>query len=290
MEQFLGARAAAAATLFEERRAALLPAIDELPVTGDDAVQLPLRLDLLPALLQYLISTGTNIENHVAYLSLERLCIRAVGRENLLPRERYSALHEFEKVLHALFGGACTHMLHGQGFGADIARTGAMDGRAAADAVDRTNPAIFLTYHNSGHHAHNTVQQALPASDVYGGAQMHALLNFYQDVRARASSVPFSPAEGLVVTLCDAGVDGMMLGAGAMVDEHELAVFGLRRRVRYKEALRVLEMEDEERAQWYKDNPAVTSAVRVTPTSTQPIVHSLTARVCPPLPARSSSS
>ena len=51
---------------------------------------------------------GTGIENHVVYLSLERLCLQAVGRESLLPRERYAALCEFEIVLHALFGGVCT--------------------------------------------------------------------------------------------------------------------------------------------------------------------------------------
>ena len=39
-----------------------------------------------------------------------------------LPRERYAALLEYEKVLHSLFGGACTRMLHGQGFAADGAR------------------------------------------------------------------------------------------------------------------------------------------------------------------------
>ena len=71
-------------------------------------VALSLRLDWLPSRRQYLISMGTGIENHVVYLSLERLCLQAVGRESLLPRERYAALCEFEIVLHALFGGVCT--------------------------------------------------------------------------------------------------------------------------------------------------------------------------------------
>ena len=51
------------------------------------------------------------------------------------------------------------------------------------------------------------------------------------------------------------------LGAGAIVDEHELAVLGLRRRVRYKEAITVLEMEDAARAAWYQGNPAVQTAL-----------------------------
>ena len=56
-------------------------------------------------------------------------------------------------------------------------------------------------------------------------------------------------------------MDAMMLGAGAMVDEHKLAVIGLQRRVRYEEALHVLDMDDARRAEWYQENPALTSAV-----------------------------
>ena len=76
-----------------------------------------------------------------------------------------------------------------------------------------------------------------------------------------APGVTFAPAEGPLVTLVDVSVDGLMLGAGTMVDEHELVVFGLKRRVRYKEALRVLEMDDAEAAAWYSDNPALQSAL-----------------------------
>ena len=43
-------------------------------------VALSLRLDWLPSRRQYLISMGTGIENHVVYLSLERLCLQAGGR------------------------------------------------------------------------------------------------------------------------------------------------------------------------------------------------------------------
>eukprot|EP00966_Prymnesium_polylepis_P295201 6817257-Prymnesium_polylepis.1 len=56
----------------------------------DGMCRLPLRLDLLPAVLQYLLSTNTGIEEHVAYLSLERLCMGAIGEEQLLPAERYA--------------------------------------------------------------------------------------------------------------------------------------------------------------------------------------------------------
>ena len=45
-------------------------------------------------------------------------------------------------------------------------------------------------------------------------------------------------------------------------DEHALKIVGLRRRVGLKEAQRVLGMSDAELAAWYKENPALTSAVR----------------------------
>ena len=61
-------------------------------------------------------------------------------------------------------------------------------------------------------------------------------------------------AEGLIVTLVDAGMDGLMLRAGATVDEHALAMVGLCRRVGFKEAQRVLDMGDAKRTVWYKEN------------------------------------
>ena len=100
--------ASEAAGVYKRRREQLRPTIDQLATSDDGHVSLSLRLDWLPSRRQYLISMGTGIENHVVYLSLERLCLQAVGRESLLPRERYAALCEFEIVLHALFGGVCT--------------------------------------------------------------------------------------------------------------------------------------------------------------------------------------
>ena len=47
-----------------------------------------------------------------------------------------------------------------------------------------------------------------------------------------------------------------------MVDEHDLSIVGLMRRVTVTEALEVLEMDDAQRAVWYQSNPAVQSAVR----------------------------
>ena len=110
--------ASEAAGVYKRRREQLRPTIDQLATSDDGHVRchvslsLRLALDWLPSRRQYLISMGTGIENHVVYLSLERLCLQAVGRESLLPRERYAALCEFEIVLHALFGGVCSLGLH----------------------------------------------------------------------------------------------------------------------------------------------------------------------------------
>ena len=57
--------------------------------------------------------------------------------------------------------------------------------------------------------------------------------------------------------------DGMMLGAGTMVDEYDLAVVGLERRVRVAEAAKVLDMSDAERTEWSQKNPALQSAVSI---------------------------
>ena len=55
----------------EHRRVAdsLATTASNLPTSGEGLVELPLHLDLLPALLQYLIAMRTGIEEHVAYQS-----------------------------------------------------------------------------------------------------------------------------------------------------------------------------------------------------------------------------
>ena len=70
----------------------------------DGRVTLPLQLDVLPTVLQYLVSSGSGIEEHVAYLSLERLCLEALGLERLMPRARYENLLEFETYQRAMLG------------------------------------------------------------------------------------------------------------------------------------------------------------------------------------------
>ena len=256
-------RAHAASAAYEQQLTRASALAERLAACGDGTapIALPLRLDLLPTLLQCFVSMKTGIEHHVAYLSLERLCLQALGCESVVPRERYDDLVEFEMLLHALYGPSCSHMMHGQGQAHDEAASGQMEG----SAPDACNAASFLVYRNSGHHHPDTLRRKLPAIDLYGGPQFHALLNFWVDAIARASAVTFSPAEGLGVTLVDVGMDGLMLGAGATVDEHALKIVGLRRRVGFEEAQRVLGMSDAELAAWHKENPAMTSAVRVSP-------------------------
>ena len=99
---------------------------------GPDKVKLRLRLNLLPAMAQFALDSGTGIEEHVAWQSLERLLLQAFGHERLLPPATYANLVAFERVQYALFHAGCTHLMHGQGFQANLAQSGAMDGADGA--------------------------------------------------------------------------------------------------------------------------------------------------------------
>ena len=102
----------------------------------------------------------------------------------------------------------------------------------------------FLAYHNSGQRSPSAIARSLPAADVYGGAQLHNLLNFFDEATRGAAAVTFSPRKGSKVTFVDLAFDGFLLGAGTVVDEHDLKIVGLERPVGYKEAQRVLAMDD----------------------------------------------
>jgi hypothetical protein len=152
--------------------------------------------------------------------------------------------------------------MHGQGFARGSAVSGAMGGENSAALATRCNPAVFLAYHNSGQHHPDSIRRLLPAADALGGAKLHCLLNFFEAVTSQANAVTFTKSDGLVVTLCDVGLDGLMLGAGTMVDEHDLSIVGLTRRVGVEEATKVLSMDDVQRTAYYQSNPAIQSAVR----------------------------
>ena len=94
---------ASAATTYTQHVEQLLPTASALTST-DGTVTLPLQLDVLPTVLQYLISSSSGIQEHVAYLSLERLCLESLGLGKLMPHARYDNLREFEMYQRAMLG------------------------------------------------------------------------------------------------------------------------------------------------------------------------------------------
>ena len=117
-----------------------LPAtIDRLAASagGETEVHLPLKLDLLPAMLQYLLSTGQMSTDHVAYQSLERLCLLALNKDRMTLANRFAPLLEFATAQRNMFGAGCAHFMHGQGL---------------ADGATTEDPASFFALHNSGQH------------------------------------------------------------------------------------------------------------------------------------------
>ena len=84
----------------------------------DGNVDLGLELHLLPAVLELCLSTGVLSEQHVACLSLERLCLCALGMEGTQPKDRYAPLLEFEQVQRVLLGKRMLHLMHGRGHSA----------------------------------------------------------------------------------------------------------------------------------------------------------------------------
>lgn len=163
---------AEAAAMHRQSMAALAALPERLAEEhGENELRIGLKLSLLPAMLQCAIDSDTTIEEHVCYQSLERLMLEAYGLEALMPPERYANLAAFERMQHAMFHSACTQFMHGQGFKADRSRAG------TAPAVhDRTDPATFLFYRNSGQHANSTIMRSLPAADTKGGPQLNCLL------------------------------------------------------------------------------------------------------------------
>jgi hypothetical protein len=103
---------------------------------------------------------------------------------------RYDNLADFAATLHKLFGESCSQLLFGRG-GAAAPTTA---GSTGAEGYDITNLAVFFARRNSGHPHPRTVIRGLPAGDVYGGAQLHSLLNFFSAACARVGAVTFCPA------------------------------------------------------------------------------------------------
>ena len=224
-------------------------------------LELPLRLDLAPMALQCCMSLNAVGPEHVAVQSVERLCLEALGLLRPLLKEdpnRYDHLHEFAATLHGLFGESCTQLLFGRG-GAAAPTTA---GSSGASDDGTSNLAVFFARRNSGHPHPRTVRRALPAGDVYGGTQLHSLLNFFAAARARAGAVTFCPAAGRVVILADVAFDGMLLGAGTMVCERLMRLTGFEELIDAQGAQQLLNMDDAALQEWLKEHPLIESAVR----------------------------
>ena len=237
--------------------------IDEMARGNPDRLlDVPLQLDLAPAAFQCLMSLGAIGPAHIAVQSIERLCVQALGVEGkirALDPHRYDNLLDYAVTQQSLFGSACTHLMHGQGRAASLASAG-----GAAQQHDASNPAVFLARCNSGQHHPRTVIRAMPAADVYGGAQLTGLLNFFDAALARADAVIYRPAEGRVVILADCAFDGMMLGAGAMVCEHLMRLTGFEKPIDVDGAQHLLDMDDAALQAWLREHPLIESAVRRT--------------------------
>ena len=102
-------------------------------------------------MLQYLLSTGQMSTDHVAYQSLERLCLLALNNDRITPANRFAPLLEFATAQRNMFGAGCAHFMHGQGL---------------ADGATAEDPASFFALHNSWQHHADTIAANMPPADV----------------------------------------------------------------------------------------------------------------------------
>ena len=140
--------AALAASLARERASTLPPGPQR------DGV----RLALLPALLQYLLDRGAMTTEHVGYQMMERLCLGAIGRENLYPTSRYDNLRDYSQALRFHGGTAVLHLLHGQGYAGAAPTVGAMGRAVGPGTITATE---YLARHNTGIFHPDTVKRSL---------------------------------------------------------------------------------------------------------------------------------
>ena len=92
-----------------EHSSGLEKLLESLAASGQP-VELPVQQHLLPALVELCLSTRVLEESHVACLSLERLCLSALGLENTQPSQRYQPLLEFEIAQYANLGRGALYM------------------------------------------------------------------------------------------------------------------------------------------------------------------------------------
>ena len=227
---------------------------------GLDGVRLPFELDLVPAMFQHLLSTGALNRRHVLYQSVDRFCAEALGLESELTRadpSRYDTLLEFGKTLVSRFGRGANALLHGQGNASDLAAAG-----GGIASVAHTSSHEFVQRRNFGTFSNNTIQRSFPTVEHGSVLQMYDVLNLFISAQRNSSAI-WHPVDGKTMIAIDAGIDGMLIGIGAMVDESALEVAGFERPIRPDEAERVANMDDAQLAAWLKENAFVKEGVEV---------------------------
>eukprot|EP00966_Prymnesium_polylepis_P079368 1839215-Prymnesium_polylepis.1 len=185
------------------------------------SVELPLRLDPVPAMLQFALDSHAVERSHVMYQSMNRWLLGAFGLADSQPDGTFDNLLEYGVAHHALFGASCCHLAHGPGNTGGTCST----------------PADFFARHNSGQFSQYSVHDALPAS-TKPGPQLNYLLNLFESVQSDAGAVTYSPCNGCRNTLVNLGLDGMSLGKGSMADEQRLQAAGFEEPVDVEEAQR----------------------------------------------------
>ena len=227
---------------------------------GLDGVRLPFELDLVPAMFQHLLSTGALNRRHVLYQSVDRFCAEALGLESELTRadpSRYDTLLEFGKTLVSRFGRGANALLHGQGNASDLAAAG-----GGIASVAHTSSHEFVRRRNFGTFSNRTIQRSFPTVEHGSVLQMYDVLNLFISAQQNSSAI-WHPVDGKTMIAIDVGIDGMLTGIGAMVDESALEVAGFERPIRPDEAERVANMDDAQLAAWLKENAFVKEAVEV---------------------------
>ena len=219
--------AALAASLARERASTLPPGPQR------DGV----RLALLPALLQYLLDRGAMTTEHVGYQMMERLCLGAIGRENMYPTSRYDNLRDYSQALRFHGGTAVLHLLHGQGYAGAAPTVGEM-GRATGHG--KITATEYLARHNTGIFHPDTVKRSLSTVTSEPGLQPHEMLNLFEGLRMKSGAVTWEPRDEPAgrkkMYAVVAKMDGMLLGKGAAVvgvHEEELEpkkIWGFRER------------------------------------------------------------
>jgi hypothetical protein len=253
-------RGVAAASALWQRLQPVLEAEAEAAIDSrnGEAVDLPLKLDLVPLLTQLMLDTGALTREHVWYQSSERLLLGAIGLADNIPAEQHATLRRFCSKLSS----RDLHLFHGQG-AATSAR--ATDGGSSTDGPP-ADPAQYMARNNFGAFSERTRVRHRPAHPPPGSdVVLPDVLNLFEGARLRGARAAWAPRHGahkkniaLVLTF-----DGMGLGTGAHLEAETGEVWGFAASVRVAEARTYLEGSEREQASWRREHALVDEAVEV---------------------------